>query len=301
MTVYDVITQRIMTLMQQGVVPWRKPWSGDAMSPRNMISKRQYRGVNVFLLAAMSYRSPYWLTYKQARQLGGFVRKGEKSCPVVFWKWIERKDKKTDQVIEEFPVLRYYSVFNLEQCELPGDAVPLPPDLDEKPFQPIDRCEQVVRHMPQPPAIEHDGGDWAYYHSINDTIHLPKPEQFDKHQEYYATLFHELTHATGHVKRLARKGVMDRNHPGLEEHSKEELIAEMGAAFLCGHCAIEAATIENSASYIAGWLSALANDHRLVIHAATNAQKAADSILGRQTVELQDTGTSSTMSVATTA
>ncbi|MBD3672757.1 MAG: DUF1738 domain-containing protein [Planctomycetaceae bacterium] len=279
--VYERITARILRNLEAGTIPWRKPWvGGEAGHPRNLASGHFYRGINPFLLACTPYESPYWLTFNQAKKLGGSVRKGEKSTPVIFWKWWEKVNSKTGEK-EKFPLLRYYNVFNVAQCDLPSDKLPGSASVPEFAFEPIEVCERVVFEMPDPPEISHEGGT-ASYRPSDDSIRVPKPERFEKPESYYATLFHELSHSTGHVSRLNRPSVTSLISFGSRSYSKEELIAEMGATFLCGHCGIENTVIENSAAYIAGWLRSLKNDKRLVVHAAAAAQKSADFILGRR-------------------
>jgi antirestriction protein ArdC len=281
--VYDVVNQRIMELLQQGTVPWRKTWNSDSNQPQNLVSKKEYRGINVFMLACQEYSSSYWLTFKQCQDKGGKVRKGEKSTPVIFWKWIDRKD--ADDVEQEatrngkVPLLRYYNVFNLDQVE--GITVPPAPETTTNPFTPIEKAEQIIASMPYKPEIRH-GGNKACYSPVLDYVKLPIPEAFESPEEYYSTAFHELTHTTGHASRVGRKGILEPSYFGSHEYSKEELVAEMGAAFLCGHAGIEQKVLENSAAYIAGWLKALKNDKTLLIQAASQAQKASDYILNRK-------------------
>jgi antirestriction protein ArdC len=277
-TVYQVITDRVIALLQQGTVPWQKPWQGAELAPQNLVSRKPYRGVNVFLLHAMSYTSPYWLTFRQAQELGGHVRKGEKACPVVFWKWldVERNGEK-----ERVPFLRYYSVFNVAQCEGIESHVPTATGPNRE-HSPVETAERIVQCMPKRPLIKH-GQAQAFYHPTDDYVGMPSPEQFRSGEGYYSVLFHELTHSTGHGIRLARKGVAGGEGQwsafGSNPYAKEELVAEMGAAFLCGQAGIVERTIENSASYIANWLSKLKDDAKLVVQAAAQAQKAADFIL----------------------
>jgi antirestriction protein ArdC len=277
-TVYDLITKRIIDKLETGTIPWRKPWRGDAGEPRNLASKRAYRGINVFLLSMAGYESPYWLTFKQAKERGGSVCRGEKGMPVVLWRWREDSEQDEDPgtAKRQIPILRYYTVFNVAQCE--GIDVPdAPTDLD---FQPIAQCEDVAARMPESPTFQTQPGR-AYYAPASDTVSLPPPQHFASAEHYYATLFHELGHATGHQRRLSREAVMDPARFGSHAYSKEELVAEMTAAYLCGHCAIDTATLDNTAAYIDSWLGVLRGDSRLVVHAAAQAQKAADWILGR--------------------
>jgi len=277
--VYEIVTTRILDQLQKGTVPWRKPWSTITAGPRNLITNKPYRGINVFLLGAHRFASPYFLTFKQALDRGGVVKKGERGCPIVFWKWRDNEEDSAAESEHErkpaAPVLRYYTVFNVEQCE----GVPSPAVETRRPFEPLPECERVVRAMPNPPRLEHQGTQ-AFYRPSTDTVTLPPPERFNSRELYYSTLLHELTHSTGHESRLARKGITDAVLFGSHEYSHEELVAEMGAAFICGHCGIDAATLTESTSYIAGWLQALQNDTRMVVLAAAQAQKAADLILG---------------------
>jgi antirestriction protein ArdC len=280
---YDIINRRIMELLEGGTVPWRKTWNAASNSPKNMVSKKDYRGINVFLLACMPYSSPYWMTYKQVSDKGGHVRKGEKSTIVIFWKWLDKKDAGGDDadtvaVNGKIPMLRYYNVFNMEQVE----GIELPPATETiNTFTPIETAQQVIAGMPYRPEIKH-GGNSASYSPMLDYVKLPVPEAFDSPEEYYSTAFHELSHATGHASRVGRKGILEPSYFGSHEYSKEELVAEMGTAFLCGHAGIEQGTIVNSVAYIRGWLKALKNDKMLLVHAAAQAQKSADFILNRK-------------------
>ena len=279
--VYQLVTERIIERLQSGVVPWHRPWA-DTGPPKNLISGREYHGVNVFLLASIGYDSPYWLTWTQLKRLGGYVRKGEKACPVVFWKRYGRETEEIDEhgrpVIEARAFLRYFSVFNVVQCEGIDEHIP-EPETTRREFSPIDAAESVVAAMPRPPAIKHGHRQASYLPSV-DTVRVPRRTRFESTEAYYGTLFHELTHSTGHASRLARKGIANPAAFGSGRYSEEELVAEMGAAFLCGHVGIDTATIDNSAAYIHHWLRRLRTDKRLVLRAATQAQRAADLILG---------------------
>jgi antirestriction protein ArdC len=270
---YDRITDRITALLEQGTVPWQKPWKARTGLPRNFVSKNPYRGINVFLLLAMMYESPFWLTFRQVSQLGGSVRKGEKACPVVFWKQTTGEDKKTGEEKKKY-LLRFYHVFNVSQCDgLKISAEPVQENVIAKP-------EDIVAQMPQPPILKH-GMTHAYYSPMEDCVGLPPRERFERTEGYYATVFHELVHSTGHEKRLKRSTLTEKSGFGSNPYCKEELIAEMGAAFLCGLAEIGERTIDNSAAYLKGWLEQLRNDKTLIVQAAAQAQKAADFILGR--------------------
>lgn len=272
---YDIITDRILDLLEQGTVPWQKPWTGGGLAC-NLVSKRPYRGINCFLLNISGYSSPYWATLNQINKLGGRVIKGQKSTPVVFWKWLEIEDQETGEKVEK-PFLRYYRVFNLEQTE--GIESPDLPDEEQKEFRPIERCEQLISGMPKRPRIQHVH-QAAWYKPDEDLINLPRPETFDSPEDYFSVSYHELAHSTGAKSRLNRPTLTDMAPFGSTNYSKEELVAEMTAAMLCGATGIENKTIDNSAAYVQGWLKKLKNDRRLVVLAAAQAQKAADYIQG---------------------
>jgi antirestriction protein ArdC len=279
---YERITGRITALLAQGTVPWHKPWKATTGLPRNLVTKKPYRGINVFLLLAMSYESPFWLTCRQANQLGGRVRKGEKACPVIFWK--QRKIEDTESGEERnIRLLRFYHVFNVAQC----DGIKNAPTATME-ANPITRPAAIVANMPQPPVVKH-GMTHSFYSILEDCVGLPAQERFDHEEAYYATLFHELVHATGHETRLKRATLMEQAGFGSNPYCKEELIAELGAAFLCGQAEIVERTIDNSAAYLNGWLEQLKNDRTLIVQAAAQAQKAADFILGRTFEESEAT------------
>jgi antirestriction protein ArdC len=276
---YDRITDRITTLLTQGTVPWHKPWKARTWLPRNFVSQKPYRGINVFLLLAMSYESPFWLTFRQATALGGSVRKGEKACPVVFWKQLKVEDKESGEQ-QRIPLLRFYHVFNVTQC----DGLKTRTEPVQATESIISKPEDIVAGMPQPPVVKH-GMTRAYYSPHYDCVGLPARERFHTGDGYYATLFHELVHSTGHEKRLKRSTLTESAGFGSNPYCKEELIAEMGAAFLCGQAEIVERTIDNSAAYIKGWLEQLQSDKTLIVQAAAQAQRAADFILGTSFVE----------------
>jgi antirestriction protein ArdC len=259
-SVYQIVTEQILKQLESGVAPWHRPWTTEI--PKNLSSGRAYRGLNVFLLASNGYGSPYWLTYKQAIERGGHVRKGEHGTKIVFWKIGTRETQEPDgDTIERKSVLlRYYTVFNVEQCE----AIAAP--IASRIVNPIEECERIVRQMPNPPALEQDAR--ACYRPSTDTVGMPSRNAFNSAEEYYSTLFHELTHSTGHPKRVGRDGIEKLNTFGSESYSKEELIAEMGAAMLCGVAGIERKTLSNSAAYLQSWINVLKSDARLVVSAA---------------------------------
>jgi len=284
-TVYEIITERILEKLEAGTVPWHKPWSAAGGSPRNLVSGKEYSGINIFLLGCQGFTSPYWLTFKQAKTLGGSVIKGQRATPVIFWKWVERssEDPETGETeTQKIPLVRYFSVFNTEQCDGISHAR-LEAEQDEPaPFNPIESAERIVADYPEAPSIFQDGRSAAYYRPTTDSVHMPKQETFDSEAAYYLTLLHEAVHSTGHESRLARPGVSNSTRYGSHEYSLEELCAEMGAAFLAAEAGIDTdGLMDNSAAYVASWLKALRNDKKLVVFAGAQAQKAVDHVLSR--------------------
>ncbi len=273
--IYQMVTDRIIALLEAGVVPWRKPWiSGAAVSWR---TQKPYRGINAIMLDPGEYA-----TFKQIKEAGGRVKDGAKGHIVVFWKWIEVEDEESGEK-EKVPFLRYYKVFNImSQCE----GLESRRDVEAFEHDPIEEAEQIVRDFIDKPDIVYAPGR-AVYRPLRDEVSVPPLMDYKIAEEYYSTLFHELVHSTGHAKRLNRKGVTDIVAFGDENYSKEELIAEIGAAMLCGVAGIDNSTIENSASYLQGWLRELRNDPKLMVMAAAGAQKAADYILGRSFEDAQ--------------
>ena len=281
--IYDLITDRIITLLEKGVIPWRKPWDAASGAPRNLVSGKAYRGINAMLLCSLGFNSPWFVTFNQAKAMGGAVKKGAHGFPVVFWKFLEASTAPEDDEEQaggrdRVPLLRYYTVFNLEQTE--GITAGKIPAAEPRHFDPIEACEQIMEHMPKRPATRYTIEGLAYYQPSTDTVTMPLRETFTSPAEFYGTLFHECVHASGAPHRLARKSLTGWAPFGSAEYSREELVAEMGAGFLCAAAGIDGATLENSAAYIRSWLQVLKDDRRAVIVAAGQAQKAADFILG---------------------
>lgn len=267
--VYKYITEKIVELLDRGIVPWHRPWDASRGMPQNY-NGRPYRGGNVFYLACQGFNSPYWLTYKQIAGLKG--RYTGKPSMVIFWTWIKGKDKPDGTKDKGWPLLRYYNVWNLEQCE----GIPAPEVIPLGQFSPIGTAEKILGETPVRPIISHAGNRACYSPSL-DKITMPNKEDFENPESYYSTLFHEMGHATGHETRLKRD--LSGIH-GDHKYSKEELVAEMCAAFLSGHCGIVDKTLDNSASYIQSWKGKIAKDDRIFAQAAAGAQKASDLILG---------------------
>ena len=283
---YQIVTDRILERLQAGVIPWKhySNLRSEESAPRNLVSGRTYHGVNYFLLSMMGFKSPYWLTFKQAKDLGGHVRKGEHAMPITYWNFVETLDKETGKP-KSIPFLRYYSVFNSEQVDAIDAKIP-EFNGKERETSANQEAERIVANMPNRPAIVNGPFSIACYSPSEDTVKMTEQKLCVSDERYYEVLLHELTHSTGHHSRLNREKEMGGWHSfGSREYSKEELVAEMGAAFLCAECGISQATIEDSASYIDGWVRHLKGDHKLVVHAAGKAQKAADYILNADSKE----------------
>lgn len=278
--IYQRVTEKIIASLEAGVAPWVRPWNAEVDPvPINAQFRRPYRGVNFLSLQLEAMLRGYyrncWLTYQQAVKLGGQVRKGEHGVPVVFWK-LHKVDAKAetepwivDQCLSDrvVPLLRYYTVFNTAQIEgLPATIA------DSAPSIPTWTSEAVAEDLIQASGAEiRHGGSRAYYQPDLDYISLPTRDSFPAASGYYATALHELTHWTGHGSRLNRR-LAPRF--GEEAYAMEELIAEMGSAFLCAACRVEGQL--QHASYVNSWLKALRNDKRAIFVAGTKAQNAAD-------------------------
>jgi antirestriction protein ArdC len=286
--VANIVVDILIKSLEEGKIPWRKPWKGGGKSsfPQNLKTKTVYSGINHFVLSVYmedkGYTSPYFLSYKQATAMGGQVKKGEKGYPVIFAKTSIREQENSDGEMEKktMRLLRYYTVFNVEQIDGIEDKIPKSEPIDETTFNPIAECEKVVDGMPQKPGLVFNE-QRAYYSPSKDEINMPKKETFTSAEEYYSTLFHELVHSTGHDSRLDR---LKKSPFGSTDYSKEELVAEMGSAFLCTQCGIEAKTIENSKAYIKGWLGYLrsADNKTAIISAGSQAQKAYNFIVNEE-------------------
>jgi antirestriction protein ArdC len=284
--VYQLVTDRIIALLEAGTVPWQKPWT-DAGVPMNVMSKRPYRGINLWLLLSLPYERNLFLTWDQLKKIGGSVNKDEHGHIVVFWKNVAKKPEElgADGKPKTTPMLRYYKVFNIEQCrDIPKDLIP---ELVNDEEYPILECEGIIATMPNCPTIIFQGKK-AYYDISKDHIVLPQLKSFKTSESYYSTLFHELVHSTGAEKRLGRKSITDMAEFGSESYSQEELIAELGASYLCAFSGILEKEIVHSAEYLVGWLSKLRDDKRFIIQASGQAQKAVDLILNRKEAESKD-------------
>jgi antirestriction protein ArdC len=283
LNVYEAVTDRLIAQLDQGIIPWSKPWTGRADGAISGTTGKAYSLLNQFLLS----KPGKYYTFRQASELGGHVRKGEKAQFVTFWKTypVTRKNDEGEEVTESFPVLRYYNVFHESQIDgLPvSDPQPVQvPTASESAAE----AERLIRNYLAFSGIKlsHvDGGDKACYSPTFDAITLPAKTQFPREDEYYSTAFHEMTHSTGAKSRLDRQ---IRNQFGSSLYGKEELVAEMGAAILVNHCGMESKqSFSSSTAYLQSWIKALKNDVRLAVSAASKAAKAADYILSAPDVD----------------
>jgi len=277
--IYQSITDRFIEQLKKGTVPWQQPWTSCV---QNIVSRKPYRGINAFTLGTTNRTSPFWLTFKQALDLGGHVKKGEKSLPVIYYKILEKRDGagnvkvRDDGRPDRVPFVRWANVFNLDQTE--GIEAPQI-TTTQSAGQPLEKAAAIVDNTKLCP-IQH-AGFAAVYSPKDDIIRLPAPTTFRSQEDYYLTLFHEMTHATGHGSRLDREGITQPVKFGSERYSKEELIAELGAAFLSNEAGIlNDMQFDNSAAYLNSWIQKLENDPRMIISAASQAQRSADFVLG---------------------
>ncbi len=279
----QTVTDRILKQLDAGVVPWRKTWTTGL--PKSLTSGRDYRGVNILVLGTTEFTSRYWVTYREAQRLGGHVRKGERASPVIYWKWrtAEELAKRREATGRDdlAPCVPFTSaVFNLDQVE--GVARP-EDDVPHQANERLELAEGILAAMPDKPEIVHQVTAQPAYSPRLDRITLPHLSQFESAAEYYSTLWHELVHSSGSRKRLNRFGEVEGDR--FERYSVEELVAEFGAAFLCALTGVaNVSTDALQASYINGWAAALRKDVRLVLRAASAAQRAVDYIRGQVAV-----------------
>ncbi|RHM41241.1 ArdC family protein [Mediterraneibacter gnavus] len=277
-SVYEMVTDRIIEQLENGVIPWKKPWNGIASGAYNRITKKPYSLLNQMLLK----HTGEYATFKQWTELGGHIRKGEKSEILVFWKILPVEEKKEDGTteIKQIAMLRYYNVFHISQI----DGIE-PLSYEAKELSPLDEAEKVIsdyltrEHI----VLENTASNEAYYSHSRDLIHLPLMEQFQNEAEYYSTAFHELTHSTGHKNRLDRLNSSITARFGSEDYSKEELVAEIGSANLMNILGIQTTgSFRNSTAYIQNWLSALRSDVKFIVSASCKAEKAVKYILNEE-------------------
>ena len=290
--VYQYVTERVLALLDKGVIPWAKPWKA-ADTPKSGSTGKAYRGINALMLYAQQedrgFKCPYWFTRKQIMGCKGRIKKGERSCMVVFWKRWNVVDKDGTPVIDDKTgdqkvtwMTRYYNVWNQAQF-VEGPQLPKGWD-DEQPAgaEPIEVADTIkAGYMDgdNAPGLKFESGR-AFYQPAGDFVNMPQADTFHSSEGFYAVLFHELGHSTGHESRLARSGITDSVKYRGHEYAQEEIVADMCAAFVMGTCGLAEPIIENTAAYIETWRSRISDDPKLVVMAAQRAQKAADLITG---------------------
>ena len=272
MDIYAEITGRIIDQMEQGIIPWERPWIGSDAAVSYATGK-PYSLLNQMLLGEPGE----YITYKQCIQAGGHVRKGEKARMIVFWKWLQQEDEETGE-IKEIPCLRYYNVFHINQCEniaprhIVSSCTPVAAD---------SATDAIISSYLETSGVKlcHQDICRAFYRPSDDSVTLPRQSQFKSTSAYYSTAFHELIHSTGHASRLNR--IDCTAHFGSEEYSKEELVAEIGAAALVNYAGLETVdSFRNNTAYVQNWLHVLRNDKRFIVSASVRAEKAVNLILG---------------------
>ena len=280
--IYQMVTDRIISELEQGVIPWEKPWTGKGDGAWNRVTGKPYSFLNQMLLG----KPGEYPTFKQCTEAGGHVRKGEKSSICVFWKQIAVEEVENGVTKKKLvPMLRYYNVFHIDQCErIEQKHHKQDEDGNAVEFDPIEEAEKVLNDYLAREGIKLENvlGDKACYRPSHDDIILPRRDQFQRAEEYYSTAYHEATHSTGHSSRLNR---LKSTHFASGEYSKEELVAEMGSAMSLNRLGIDTDhSNRNSAAYIKGWLENIKGDNKLVVSAASKAEKAVKMIFWDEAV-----------------
>ena len=274
---YKEITEEIISKLNQGTIPWRQTWKSGL--PANAVSMKPYRGINIWLLSGHKYASNLWLTFNQAKMLDGFVKKGERGRQIVFWQIAEKlcKDELGEEYLDSVPVLRIYTVFNIQQT-----TVEMETEGDD--LNPIEEAQRLIDGFADKPEI---GCGEPSYSPDNDRVSIPAMASFDLADEYYSTLFHELSHSTGHPKRLNR-GL--NNHYGSNLYAEEEVIAEMSASYLSATAGIQlySKTLDNTTAYIQHWIEKLKGNERLIVTLSSKAQLSSDWVLGKRDSEVAE-------------
>ncbi|MBU1864436.1 MAG: DUF1738 domain-containing protein [Candidatus Omnitrophica bacterium] len=281
-SVYEIITAKIITSLEKGLIPWRMPWTCPGSGiPVNYITKRKYSGINKLLLYIEMFDKGYerneWLTFKQCKSLDVSIKKGERCSLVCYYSYksITKENQNGEAETKAVPFFRYYRIFNVGQTTLELSSAE-----ETSVFHTKARAEEIIRNMPMRPEVKR--GRSASYVCTEDVVRMPRKELFISEEEYYSTFFHELAHATGHTTRLNRFSNNSTTLFGGEQYSFEELIAELGSCFLCAESGFAQKTLENSSAYIKGWLKTFKSDNRFIIRAANKAQKAVDYILAKE-------------------
>jgi len=280
--IYQVIADRFIVQLEQGTVPWQRPW----INAQNLVSQKPYHGANVLTLACEQRESPWWLTYRQASELGGNVRKGEKSTPIIYWQMLEKTDDTGVALVngngrpDVIPFVRWSNVFNIEQTQNIKE-----PELSKDSIEQtaLEKAQSILDNANCCEIRHNSQSDRAVYIPLQDAIEIPSIKRFPNKSDFFHTVFHELIHSSGKSTRLNREGITEKIDQGSEKYAKEELIAELGASFLSN----EAGTLgdvqfKNSASYLKSWIQKLKDDPKMIIAACSAAQKACKYVLGER-------------------
>ena len=287
---YKLVTDAIIAQLEKGVVPWRCPWRREVGKPRNFNTGKEYRGINVILLNISRFASPYWLTFNQVKARGGKVLKGERGSFVVKYGTFKKKVAGEGGTEEEKKLgyLKGYRVFNALQVS--GIEFPEAPSVEPIAVpERLVKADAIIEGIPSPPNIREGKRSAAFYRKSTDSIEMPARKSFESPEAFYITLFHELVHSTGHQTRLNRQTLVESDGTGGKVYSEEELVAEVGAAFLGTEAEIIRDEHEQSAAYLKGWMDILGvKEHRRwIVRSANAAAKAADFILNRMPAELE--------------
>ena len=275
--VYEMVTDRIIAELEKGNIPWKRPWTGVRSGAYNRITKKPYSIINQILLK----HSGSYATFKQWSELGGHIKKGEKSEIVVFWKIYQKEETNEEtgeKEVRKIPVLKYYNVFHISQVE---GVEPL--EVPFKEVEPIEEADKIITMYVNREHIDFEElpSNEAFYSPSRDRVVVPMKEQYENINEYYSTTFHELAHSTGYKSRLNRFETNEIVSFGSPTYSLEELCAELSSAFMMNMLGIETPqTFKNSTAYIQGWLKALKNDNKFIVSASSKAEKAVNFILG---------------------
>jgi antirestriction protein ArdC len=286
---YQEVNYKIISMLEQGVAPWRRTWSTYGLA-KNYATGHVYTGINFIMMNNTLHPIPFFMTLNQVRTMGGKLKKGAKADKVIYFNVVYKdqnnrvvnKDEATHLYnigieVKTLKFIKYYNVFNISDVE--GIELEIS-EIQLKPNEKIDKCESIVANMPKCPEIKHIDSKGAFYSPGLDIVNMPQIEQFESTEAYYATLFHELIHSTGHVSRLGREEVMNPHTFGSKAYSREELVAEMGASFISSSVQIDFDKIfENNVAYLAGWLKVLKEDSKFIFKVASEAQKGVDFIL----------------------
>jgi antirestriction protein ArdC len=277
--VYQIITNRIIAQLEQGIIPWRKPWT-EAGHPQNLLTKNLYTGFNCWLLGSLGYAQNYFLTWKQVQDVGATVKKDEKGHMVIYWQKVQQAYKNgSEEEYKGTTALRYYYVYNVAQCDHLPEVLEIP--FPSGPVFKTAACEELIERMPNCPKIRHGKLSTAFYDADKDCIFMPKQSLFDSIESYYCALYRQLVYATGHKSRLKRQGAAgaDRNN---EKYNLETLTAEIGAGYLNSVTGIVDKQFISHTACINGWLELLRRNKWMVIFASSQAQRATDYILNVQ-------------------